>query len=159
MHHITHQWSRNWTLENRIAEKPGKCTPKSNQQRRNGTKHSCSHYCCYWRYCDKHDFMILVTIIAGKLKNIVQTHNKCEQAPNVQDNKRKYDFAKKRGGGVQMLQNMNRNIVWIKFQDIFANSCHRRHMFTITSSVSRAMQCKACKCSNAMARKTNQTQA
>ena len=42
--------------------------------------------------------MILVTIIAGKLKNIVQTHNKCEQAPNVQDNKRKYDFAKKRGG-------------------------------------------------------------
>ena len=42
--------------------------------------------------------MILVTIIAGKLKNIVQTHNKCKQAPNVQDNKRKYDFAKKRGG-------------------------------------------------------------
>ena len=42
--------------------------------------------------------MILVTIIAGKLKNVVQTYNKCEQAPNVQDNKRKYDFAKKRGG-------------------------------------------------------------
>ena len=42
--------------------------------------------------------MILVTIIAGKLKNIVQPHNKCEQALNVQDNKRKYDFAKKRGG-------------------------------------------------------------
>ena len=40
--------------------------------------------------------MILVTIIAGKLKNVVQTHTKCEQAPNVQDNKRKYDFAKKR---------------------------------------------------------------
>ena len=52
---------------------------------------------------------------------------------------------------------MNRNTVWIKFQEIFANSCHRRHMFTITSSVSRAMQCKACKCSNAMARNQSNT--
>jgi hypothetical protein len=45
--------------------------------------------------------MILVTIIARKLKNIVQTHNKCEQARNVQDNKRKYDFATKGAGGVR----------------------------------------------------------
>ena len=52
---------------------------------------------------------------------------------------------------------MNRNTVWIKFQEIFAHSCHRRHMFTITSSVSRAMQCKACKCSNAMARNQSNT--
>ena len=43
--------------------------------------------------------MILVTIIAGKLKNIVQTHNKCEQAPNVQDNKRKYIILHKKEGG------------------------------------------------------------
>ena len=66
-------------------------------------------------------------------------------------------FCKKKRGGVQMLQNMNRNTVWIKFQEIFANSCHRRHIFTITSSVSRAMQCKACKCSNAMARNQSNT--
>ena len=85
-------------LKTKLQKSHRKSTPKSNQQRPNGTKHSCSHYCCYWRYCDKHDFMILVTIIASKLKNVVQTHNKCKQAPNVQDNKRKYDFAKKRGG-------------------------------------------------------------
>ena len=97
-HHIIHQWSHNWILDIKIAQKRRKSSPKSNQQRPNGTKHSCSHYCCYWRYCDKHDFMILVTIIAGKLKNVVQAHNKCKQARNVQENTRKYDFAKKRGG-------------------------------------------------------------
>ena len=43
--------------------------------------------------------MIFVTIIARKLKNAVQAHNKCKQARNVQDNKRKYDFATKREGG------------------------------------------------------------
>jgi len=47
-----------------------------------------------------------------------------------------------RGGDGQQLQNKNRNTVWIKFQELFAKSCHRNHIFTITSSISRATQCK-----------------
>jgi hypothetical protein len=76
-------------LKTKLHKSGGKALQNQIQQRRNGTKHSCSH---------KYYFMILVTIIARKLKNVVQTHNKCKQAPNVQDNKRKYDFAKKEGG-------------------------------------------------------------
>jgi hypothetical protein len=75
-------------LKTKLQKGHKKSTPKSNQPRRNGTKHSCS---------PKYYFMIFVTIIARKLKNVVQAHNKCKQARNVQDNKRKYDFATKRG--------------------------------------------------------------
>ena len=158
MHHVIHQWSRNWTLENKIAQKPRKSTPKSNQQRRNGTKHSCSYYCCYWRYCDKHDFMILVTIIAGKLKNVVQTHNKCKQAPNVQDNKRKYDFAKKRGGVFRCCR------IWteILFESNFRKFSQTAAIVAI-SSQSRAAFHEQCNATHANVQMrwhvTNQTQA
>jgi hypothetical protein len=57
---------------------------------------------------------------------------------------------KKRGGDGQQLQNMNRNTVWIKFQDIFASkyfSCFTSicmsHIATI-SSQARAVLYEQC---------------